>query len=287
MKLALIGFGYVAKATTREIAGRAEIRASTRSEDRFEQIRAAGAEPVLADPATPEGADALNALFAWASHVIISVPPGEAGDPVLAALRPDTLSGQWIGYLSTTGVYGDRQGGWAFEWDAPAPRQRRSVRRQEAEAGWQAHGATIFRLAGIYGPGRNPLTRVQDGTATRIIKPGHVFSRIHTEDIAVALLLAMERDARGEVFNLADDRPEEQSVVIEAAAHMLDLPVPPAQDFDKAQMRPMQASFYAECRRVSNARAKAVLGWRLRYPSWREGLAALIAEEKASTAPAP
>lgn len=287
MKLALTGFGYVAKATARMLAGKAEIRASTRSPARFDEIRADGVEPVLADPATPEGAAALNDLLAWASHVIISVPPGEAGDPVLAALRPETLSGQWIGYLSTTGVYGDRQGGWAFEWDNPAPRQRRSVQRREAEEGWQAHGATIFRLAGIYGPGRSPLTRVQDGSATRIIKPGHVFSRIHTDDIAAALLLAMERDVRGEVFNLADDRPEEQSVVIEAAAHMLGLPVPPAQDFDEAQMSPMQASFYAECRRVSNARAKAVLGWRPRYPSWREGLAALIAEEKASTAPAP
>ncbi len=287
MKLALIGFGYVAKATARALAGRADIRASTRSQERFAEISAAGAEPVLADPQTGEGAAALDSLIGWASHVIVSVPPGERGDPILATLRPAALKGQWIGYLSTTGVYGDRQGGWAFEWDTPVPRQHRSVLRWEAEESWQAHGATIFRLSGIYGPGRSPLTRVQDGTATRIIKPGHVFSRIHTDDIAAALLLAMERDVRGEVFNLADDRPEEQSVVIEAAAHMLGLPVPPAQDFDKAQMSPMQASFYAECRRVSNARAKAMLGWRLRYPSWREGLTALLQEQKASTAPAP
>lgn len=287
MKLALIGFGYVAKATARRMSGRAQLYATTRTEDRMAQIREAGVEPVLAAPATPDGAAALNALIAGSTHVIVSVPPGEAGDPVLAALLPGTIGNKWIGYLSTTGVYGDCQGGWAFEWDDPAPGQRRSVLRREAEIGWQAHGATLFRLAGIYGPGQSPFDRIRRGEAARILKPGHVFSRIHVDDIASALDLAMARDVRGEVFNLADDRPEENSVVTEAAARMLGLPPPPAIPFDEAQMSPMMASFYAECRRVSNARAKAVLGWRLRYPTWREGLAAILQTEKASTAPAP
>lgn len=287
MKLALIGFGYVAKATARRMAGRTELFATTRAKDRMAQISESGVEPVLADPATPEGAEALNTLIAGSTHVIVSVPPGDTGDPVLAAIRPETLIGQWVGYLSTTGVYGDRQGGWAFEWDDPAPGQRRSVLRREAEQGWQAHGATLFRLAGIYGPGQSPFDRVRRGEAARILKPGHVFSRIHVDDIALALDLAMARDVRGEVFNLADDRPEENSVVTEAAAEMLGLPPPPAIPFDDAQMSPMMASFYAECRRVSNARAKAVLGWRPAFPTWREGLAAILQAEKASTAPAP
>lgn len=287
MKLALIGFGYVATATARRMTGRAKLYATTRAEDRMAHIREAGVEPVIADPSTPEGAEALSALIAGSTHVIVSVPPGETGDPVLAALRPGTLTDQWIGYLSTTGVYGDRQGGWAFEWDDPAPGQHRSVLRRQAEAGWQGYGATLFRLAGIYGTGQSPFDRIRRGDAARILKPGHVFSRIHVDDIALALDLAMARNVKGEVFNLADDRPEENSVVTEAAAAMLGLPPPPAIPFDEAQMSPMMASFYAECRRVSNARAKAVLGWRPSFPTWREGLAAILQAEKASTAPAP
>lgn len=282
MQLLFLGFGYVARATARALRGRALMQATTRDPGKAEALAAQGITPVRADDMA-----ALTQAVERASHILVSAPPDEAGDPFLPLLDPALLRKRWTGYLSTTGVYGDRRGGWAFEWDAPAPGQARSIRRLEAETGWRDAGARIFRLAGIYGPGQSALDALREGRARRIIKPAQVFSRIHVDDIASALVLAMERpDAEG-IFNLADDHPSSQSAVVKEAARLLGVEPPMEEAFDKGAMSPMLASFYAESRRVSNARAKAVLGWRLAYPSYREGLAAIYASKKASTAPAP
>lgn len=283
MKLLLLGPGYVARATARQLAGRARLMAATRRPDVPDGLRALGITSVIRahDPA------ALAEAGREASHILVSAPPGEAGDPFLPLMDAGMLRTRWVGYLSTTGVYGDRRGGWAFEWDAPRPGQERSIRRLEAEAGWQDAGARIFRLAGIYGPGRSALDAVREGRARRVIRYGHVFSRIHADDIARALVLAMEQPDAGGVFNLADDCPSSQSKVVEEAARLLGVEPPMEEAFDTGAMSAMLASFYAESRRVSNARAKQVLGWRPAYPTYREGLAAIYEAEKASTAPAP
>lgn len=273
----LIGYGYVAKATARHLldAG-AKVIATTRSEETARAIEAAGAQALVCDPATGEGAAALRAALARTSHAISSVPPGESGDPVLNALTGADTSRTWLGYLSTTGVYGDRKGGWAFEWEAPTPGQDRSVRRCEAEQGWTQLGARLFRLGGIYGPGRSAIDRMREGKARRIEDPGQVFSRIHVADIAACLALAIHRPERDGAFNLVDDWPSPQSEVVEGAARLLGQEPPPLETLDEAEMSAMARSFYAERRRVSNARAKAAFGWRLDYPSWREGLPACL-----------
>ncbi len=191
----------------------------------------------------------------------------------------------WLGYLSTTGVYGDHQGGWVGESTPLAPSTRRGRWRMEAEAAWQALAAEtglplhIFRLAGIYGPGRGPFEKVRQGTARRIIKPGQVFSRIHVEDIAQVLEASIARPNPGAAYNLCDDDPAPPEDVIAHAAELLGLPVPPAIPFDEAEMTPMARSFYAESKRVRNDRIKKELGVDLLYPDYRSGLAALLAEE--------
>lgn len=273
----LIGYGYVAKATARALNARgAHVIATTRSSETAREIEAGGFEALVCDPATPEGAEALRGAICRASHVISSVPPGQSGDPVLPALERADLSKVWLGYLSTTGVYGDRKGGWSFEWETPTPTQARSIRRVEAETGWAGRGARIFRLAGIYGPGRSAFDRLRDGTARRIDDPGQIFSRIHVEDIAACLAQAMDRPERTGAFNLCDDWPSPQSEVVEGAARLLGIDPPPLETMEEAQMSEMAKSFYAETRRVSNARAKAAFGWRLTYPTWREGLKAIL-----------
>lgn len=275
--LLLIGYGYVARATARATASRgARVIATTRSRDTAQEIDAAGFTPALCDPATAEGAGTLLSLVREATHIISSVPPGRGGDPVLAALSGAPPDHAWTGYLSTTGVYGDRQGGWAFEWETPTPGQDRSVRRVQAEQGWAALGARLFRLSGIYGPGRSAFDRLREGRARRIDSPGQVFSRIHVDDIARCLCLAMERPERTGAFNLCDDWPSPQSEVVEGAARLLGLDPPPCETLDEAEMSEMARSFYEEVRRVSNARAKAAFGWRLEYPSWHDGLPAVL-----------
>ena len=213
-----------------------------------------------------------------AGAVIFSAAPGEAGDPFLPAFDGMDLGLTWLGYLSTTGVYGDRQGGWAFEHDPVSPGQPRSVRRAEAEAAWSERGARLFRLSGIYGPGRSALDRVRSGDGPVFHKAGQVFSRVHVDDIASVLIRALEQQGAKGAFNLADDHPSSQAEVMCGAAEMLGAPAPEVIAFDPDQASAMQASFFCECRRVSNARAKAVLGWRPAYPSWREGLAAILAQ---------
>lgn len=221
--------------------------------------------------------------FDGITHLLISVPPGEAGDPVLNCHRADLariaprLS--WAGYLSTTGVYGDRHGEWVDEASPLQPTTARGARRLAAETAWRELGLPlhIFRLAGIYGPGRNQLVSLLEGTAKRIVKQGQIFSRIHVADIAGVLEASMARPNPGQAYNVCDDEPCPPQDVVTFAARLLKMPPPPEIPFDAAELSPMAKSFYAESKRVTNRRIRDELGYRLIYPSYREGLTALLA----------
>lgn len=220
------------------------------------------------------------------THLLISAPPGESGDPVLRLFQTQLqrLSKQlkWVGYLSTTGVYGDRGGDWVDEDSPLEPTTARGQRRLEAERSWlRLQGdfglpVHLFRLAGIYGPGRNTLINLRDGSAKRIIKPGQIFSRIHVEDIAGVLAASIAKPYPGRAYNVCDDEPCPPQEVIALAANLLGLPLPPEIPFEQAELSPMAKSFYAESKRVSNQRIKAELGYRLIYPNYRDGLRALL-----------
>lgn len=275
--LLTIGFGYSAKATARLVTAAGwRVTGTTRNGQTAADLAAGGYGAVIADPATAEGAARLRAVAAEADAILISVPPGEHGDPVYAVLKDDDLSAKRLIYLSTTGVYGDRQGGWAFEWEPATPGQPRSIRRAKAEADWLAKGALCFRLGGIYGPGKSAFERLRAG-APVIDKPGQVFSRIHVDDIAGGVLKALERPQATGPINLVDDAPSSQAALMRAAAKLAGLPPPQILPYDEAELSPMAASFFAECRRVSNARAKAMLGWRPAYPDAVAGLRAIMA----------
>lgn len=277
----LIGYGYVARATAaRLLVAGWTVSATVRSEEAAALVEADGVAVVRADPASPEGRNVLRAAVEEHDAAISSVPPGRDGDPVLPALEGLDPARTWLGYLSTTGVYGDRQGGWAFEWEAPTPGEDRSRARVAAETGWQALGGRMFRLGGIYGPGRSALDRVRAGERFVWVKPGQVFGRIHVADIASALVAALHRPAAEGVFNLVDDWPSDQAEVAQGAASLLHERALGERTFDPSAVSPMLASFYRECRRVSNVRAKAVLGWRPAWPHWKSGLEAILAEEK-------
>lgn len=215
--------------------------------------------------------EAVRAALSQADHVLSSVPPGEEGDPVIARYG-EVLGAHWIGYLSSTGVYGDTGGAWVDE-SAPVGTGRRSA-RAAADGAWLARGARVFRLPGIYGPGRSALDRVREGRAHRIDLPQQVFSRVHVADIAGGVVAAF--DAPPGAYNLSDDLPASQNAVIEHACRLLRREPPPLQSLDEAGLSPMARGFYAENRRVANGKAKRMLGWRLRYPTYREGLASLV-----------
>jgi nucleoside-diphosphate-sugar epimerase len=219
------------------------------------------------------------------THLLISVPPDEKDDPVLRLFREQLqlLSKQlkWVGYLSTTGVYGDRGGDWVDEDSPLEPNTARGQRRLDAERSWlKLHKdyelpVHLFRLAGIYGRGRNQLLTVQNGSAKRIIKPGQIFSRIHVDDIAGVLAASIAKPNRGRAYNVCDDEPCAPQEVVEYAANLLGLPVPPEIPFEQAELSPMAKSFYADSKRVSNQRIKKELGYKLIYPTYREGLTAI------------
>lgn len=266
-------------------------------------LRRAGVAEILATQREPAGPDetarilpfdgaaasaALLAALAGASHVVVAIPPGEDGDPALAALGPALRASpqlRWLGYLSTVGVYGDHAGRWIDETAACAPANARSRQRLAAEAGWQALAAergiplAIFRLAGIYGPGRSPLDNLRAGTAHRVVKPGQVFNRIHVDDLADAVTAALLRQAAG-IFNVADNEPAPPQDVVAYAAGLLGLAPPPEVPFAAAALSPMARSFYGENKRVRNDRIKSALGVTLAYPTFREGLAALAKQER-------
>ena len=231
--------------------------------------------------------DAAGPAFAAASHWLITTPPDETGDPVLRRHAAGLVSGnkRWIGYLSTTGVYGDRGGGTVDEATAPDPGQPRSQRRLAAEEAWRAArpaGAAldICRVGGIYGPGRAPFAELRAGVARRVVKPGHSFSRIHRDDIAHAIMAAISNTPEPgcRVLNFVDDEPADNATVIAEAARLLGMPPPPVVPFEEARasISPMALSFWSENRRVANAATKAALGIAWRYPSYREGLAASL-----------
>ena len=251
--------------------------------------RALAAADVEAVPFSREVplADAAGCL-AGATHILLSIPPDDAGDPALDRHGTDiaALPGvEWIGYLSTTGVYGDTGGAWVDETAPPAPTGARGRRRLAAEDGWLAFGARhglavhVFRLAGIYGPGRNALAAVRRGAARRIAKPGQVFSRIHVADIARALAASIARPRPGAIYNVCDDEPAAGADVVEHACALLGVAPPPLVPLEDADLTPMARSFYADNRRVSNALIKDELGVALKFPDYRAGLASLLAEE--------
>ena len=272
-----IGHGYSAQALARRLIPQGwSVIGTTRSPARAAAFAAEGIEPLLLP-------GLLGPALARASHILTSVAPDASGDPILRdhadelrAARPD-----WVGYLSTTAVYGDHQGGWVDEDTPLTPATARGQARVDAERGWAALGLPlhIFRLAGIYGPGRGPFEKVRDGTARRILKPGQVFSRIHVDDIAQVVAASMNAPRPGAIYNLCDDDPAPPEDVIAHAAELLGLPLPPAIPYDQADLTPMARSFYAESKRVRNDRIKSELGITLLHPTYRQGLAALLASE--------
>ncbi|WP_298294948.1 SDR family oxidoreductase [uncultured Litoreibacter sp.] len=279
------GHGYSAKALTRLLLpqGGWRITGTTRTEEKAGTLRLSGVSPVI----WPGGE--VDVQLDGVTHLLISAGPNEDGDPVLAkmagAIARQAPRLKWVGYLSTTGVYGDHQGGWVDESTPLSPSTERGQLRVQAEAAWQLLASEagfplhIFRLAGIYGPGRGPFSKVRNGTARRIIKEGQVFSRIHVEDIAQVLAASITSPRAGAIYNLCDDDPAPPEDVIQYAAELLDLPVPPAVDFETADMTPMARSFYAESKKVRNDLIKSELGIRLIYPDYRAGLQALLASE--------
>lgn len=276
-----LGHGYSARALAARLLPEGwTVLGTHRDPDRAEAIRATGATPVLWEK------EALTGALSRASHLLISPAPTAEGDPSLALLSEEIARRAphlaWAGYLSTTGVYGDHKGGWVDETAALEPSTRRGAARVRAEAQWRAIPGLplhIFRLAGIYGPGRGPFEKVRRGTARRIVKPGQVFSRIHVEDIARVLHASIKAPSPGTAYNVCDDDPAPPQDVIAHAATLLGLPLPPEVPFDEAELSPMARSFYAESKRVSNARIKEELGVTLAYPDYRTGLAALLQAE--------
>ncbi|MCB1366599.1 MAG: SDR family oxidoreductase [Rhodobacteraceae bacterium] len=281
----VFGHGYSASALSRLLlADGWRVIGTTRDADRLADMAALGVEGMIWPGSDP--APALDA----ATHILLSVAPGEGGDPVLAALGSDIAARagrlEWMGYLSTTAVYGDHQGGWVDEATPLTPATKRGRWRVAAEAAWADLAGNaglplhIFRLAGIYGPGRGPFAKVRGGTARRIVKPGQVFSRIHADDIAQTLVASIARPRAGAIYNVCDNEAAPPEDVIGMAAEMLGLPLPPAEDFASADMTPMAHSFYAESKRVRNDLIRRELGVRLLYPTYREGLQALLTDEE-------
>ncbi|MDR7033754.1 SDR family oxidoreductase [Mesorhizobium sp. BE184] len=272
-KFFIFGAGYSGKAFARDNRNRLPVTGTTRSADNFDALREAGMTPLTFDGMlTPE----IDAALPQTTHLIISIAPDEGGDPVLAAAH-DAIAAmpalQWIGYLSTVGVYGDHGGAWVDETAECRPVSKRSRLRVAAEQQWRELGektgipVAILRLSGIYGPGRNAFVNLANGTAKRLIKPGQVFNRIHVEDIAGALWHLAGRN-QGGIFNVTDDLPAPPQDVVEYASSVMNVPPPPAISFETAQLSPMARSFYGENKRVSNAAMKAG-GYRFRFPDYR------------------
>lgn len=286
--LLVFGLGYSSRATIRAAGTRYDrITATVRSADRAAALSAAPVEGHAVSVLPFDGSavpDALAAAIASADDILVSAPPGEAGDPVLRAAR-DMLAAhppKGVAYLSTVGVYGDHGGGWVDEATPAKPASIRSRERLEAEQAWQAFGeahdvpVAILRLSGIYGPGQNALVNLARGTARRIIKPGQVFNRIHVNDIAQAVLASFDRRFSG-IVNVTDDEPSAPQDVVEEAARILGVPVPPDIPFEQSGLSEMGRSFYDECKRVRNDRLKGELSVKLLYPNYRVALRALAA----------
>lgn len=285
--LLIFGLGYSGRAIAKA-AAQAGIEVCATARDPASVAQQAGVTLVSFDRA--------ETAIRNASHILATAPPGDLGDPVLArharhiSIAPKL---RWIGYLSTTGVYGNRDGAWVDEDSAPAPQSARAERRVQAEASWSAYASQyavdIFRLAGIYGPGRSMFDDLRAGIARRVIKPGHLFGRIHRDDIAAGVLAAIRQNppTGRRIFNFSDDEPAASADVVVEAARLLgiDPPAPVPYAEAAAAMSPMALSFWAENRRVQSVKTQAALHIKWRYPSYREGLRAILAEETAQAEP--
>ena len=273
-----LGHGYSARALAARLVPQGwRVIGTTRNPAKAEAFRAEDVEPLL-------WPTELGQALAEATHILCSAAPDAMGDPFLRVVPEIARSGaKWVGYLSTTGVYGDHQGGWVDETTPLTPQSDRGRQRVVAEGQWLATNLPvhIFRLAGIYGPGRGPFEKVRDGTSRRIIKPGQVFSRIHVDDIAQVLEASIRRPNPGAAYNVCDDNPCPPEEVIAHAARLLGLPDPPAVLFEaiEATMTPMARGFYSESKRVRNDLIKSELGVSLLYPDYPQGLAALLQGE--------
>ncbi len=277
--LLCFGFGFSASTLASQLDRRQwKITGTSRSDEGVAEVEAMGFQAIRYDK--------LESLPGDVTHLLSSVPPDEAGDPVLrsfgAELEAKARQLQWVGYLSTTGVYGDHAGAWVDEATPLSPNTERGHRRVAAEAGWQElHEQAglplhVFRLAGIYGPGRNALESLKSGKARRIIREGQIFSRIHVDDIAGILRASIDLPNPGRVYNVADDDPAPPQDVIVYGAELLGIAIPPAIAFADAQLSPMARSFYADSKRVRNDRVKVELGYRFKYPDYRVGLKSLL-----------
>lgn len=279
-----VGMGYCARALAWQLADLDwRVTGTARSKDKAEKLDEAGWRAIVFDGTMP--ALELAAALSEATHLLVSAPPGDAGDPLLLQHAGSLRSAprlRWIGYLSTIGVWGDHGGEWIDETTPVVTRPGRSARRLAAEEAWLALGADvgkrvqIFRLAGIYGPGRSAFDQFRAGTARRIVKPGHVSNRIHVDDIVQALLQAMAGRGQHTHYIIADDEPAPPQDVVVHAAGLKGAALPPEVPFETAGLSDMARSFYATCKRVRNGRMKDDLGVRLFYPTYREGLAAIL-----------
>jgi len=284
VRLFAFGLGLSAQALAERLAGKGwQIAGTARDVGRIGQLARRGYE--IAQYSGEAGNSALPNALQGTTHLLHSIPPGPEGDPVLAHYR-DRIAAlpelAWIGYLSTVGVYGNQEGHWVDETTRPKPNSARTEARVEAEQAWLDFGretgvpVQVFRLAGIYGPGRSVFDKLKAGTARRVNKDGQVFSRIHIEDIASVLEASIARPCAGAVYNVADDEPAAPGDVVAYAAALLGMTPPPEVDFAEADLTPMARSFYEGSRRIGNARIKSELGVKLRYPTYREGLKSLL-----------
>ncbi|MBU4531698.1 MAG: SDR family oxidoreductase [Hoeflea sp.] len=286
MNLMIFGAGFSGLAIARALGGECSFAGgTTRGPGRFGELQAAGLEPFIYEGGDPS--PDLRAALSKTTHLVMSIAPDSGGDPLLEAfaggLRAVMPRLEWIGYLSTVGVYGDHGGEWVNEDTICRPVSERSVARLAAEEGWAALAGkagvplAVIRLSGIYGPGRNAIRTLQQGRARRLIKPGQVFNRIHVADIGGATAL-LARKGRGGIFNVTDDMPAPPQDVIAFAAKLMGVEPPPETDFETADLTPMARSFYGENKRVANARIKAA-GYQFRYPDYVSGLEGLLRDE--------
>ena len=283
MNILILGLGYSAGFFARAALARGwEVTGTVRSAEKAAALSREGIRALVFGGFAVSSA--LAKAVAEADAVLVSVQPAEDGDPALGPLRAALMAApnlRWIGYLSTIGVYGDQDGAWIDEDTPPAPTNARTRQRVEIEEAWLQLGrdsgkpVQIFRLSGIYGPGRNAITKLRAGTANRLIKPGQVFNRIHVDDIAGVLMASLAQPRQGAIYNVTDDEPGPPQDVITFAAELTGLEPPPEIPFEQAQLSPMAASFYGESKRVSNALVKREFGYAFRYPTYREALRAL------------
>lgn len=289
-KLFCFGYGYSCAHLASYLLneGKYAVAGTTRDPEKLQKMRKKGIKAFIFDIEKPLP-DPLY-ILKDATHILISTPPSDEGDPAFIAHAADILDispgPEWIGYLSTTSVYGDRDGAWVDETSKVNPTSKRGSRRTKAESQWmrlyEKHNLPvhIFRLAGIYGPERSALDSVRAGTARRINKPGHAFSRIHVDDIIQVLVASMKKPSPGSVYNVCDDLAAPSHEVISFACELLDIEPPPLVPFEEADMAPMARSFYKESKRVSNQKIKDELGIDLIYPDYLTGLPACLAEEQ-------